>query len=468
MSETWDRDVRALLERTLLHSRGWWDSLDERPVAARATADDMLASFAEPLPEEPTPATEVIDLLARRAEPGLSAMGSGRFFGFVIGGAVPAALAADWLSVAWDQNAGLREVTPAAAVVEEVAASWLLDLLGLPEHASVGFVTGGCMATFTCLAAARHHVLAREGYDVERSGLREAPAIRVITADERHATVDLALRYLGLGTDHVQRVRTDDQGRIDPGALAEVLASDDAPTIVCLAAGNVNTGSFDDFGAAVTAAHERGAWVHVDGAFGLWAAASSATARLTAGMADADSWSTDGHKWLNVPYDSGLAIVAHPESHRAAFSVHADYLVQSASSDPMDLVPEFSRRARGFAVWAALRSLGRAGVVDLGDRLCRMAQQFATRLAQLPGVAVVNEVVLNQILVRCDDDDAVTLEVARRVVASGVAFVSPSVFKGRRVLRISVCNGWTSEADVERTVAAVSTALVAARSHDTR
>jgi aromatic-L-amino-acid decarboxylase len=311
-------------------------------------------------------------------------------------------------------------------------------------------------------------VLAREGYDVEQSGLREAPAIRVITSDERHATVDLALRYLGLGTNHVQRVRTDDQGRIDPVALAEVLASDGAPTIVCLAAGNVNTGSFDDFGAAVTAAHEHGAWVHVDGAFGLWAAASPATARLTAGMADADSWSTDGHKWLNVPYDSGLAIVAHPAAHRAAFSVHADYLVQSPSADPMDLVPEFSRRARGFAVWAALRSLGRAGVVDLGDRLCRMAQQFATRLAQLPGVAVVNEVVLDQVLVRCDDDDSVTLEVARRVVASGEAFVSPSVFKGRRVLRISVCNGWTSEADVERTVAAVSTALVAARSHDTR
>ena len=468
MSETWDRDVRALLERTLLHAQGWWDSLDQRPVGAPATADQMLVAFSEPLPDEPTAATEVIDRLARTADPGLAAMGSGRFFGFVIGGAVPAALAADWLAVVWDQNAGLREVTPAASAVEEVAAGWVLELLGLPAHASVGFVTGGCTATFTCLAAARHHVLAAEGYDVERLGIQHVPAIRVVTSDERHATVDLALRYLGLGTDQVRRVATDDEGRIDPTALGEVLAAEQAPTIVCLSAGNVNTGSFDDFAAAVASAHEHGAWVHVDGAFGLWAAASPRTARLTAGVAGADSWSTDAHKWLNVPYDSGLAIVAHPQAHQAAFAVHADYLVQSAARDPMDLVPEFSRRARGFAVWAALRSLGRNGVADLGDRLCRLAQQFATGLVDIPGIVVVNRVVLNQVLVRCDDDDAVTLAVARRVAASGVAFVSPSVFKGRRVLRISVCNGWTTEADVERTVRTIGEALVAVRSAATR
>jgi aromatic-L-amino-acid decarboxylase len=468
MSATWDRDVRALLERTLLHARGWWDGLDERPVASRAAAADMRAAFVEPLPESPTPATEVIDLLARRAEPGLTAMGSPRFFGFVIGGVVPAALAADWLATAWDQNVQLEKVTPAAAVVEEVAAGWVLDVLGLPGHASVGFVTGGCMATFTCLAAARHHVLRAQGHDVQRLGLQGAPSVRVITSDERHATVDLALRYLGLGTDQAHRVASDDQGRIDTDALARALAGGQGPTIVCLAAGNVNTGSFDDFTSAVGVAHDHGAWVHVDGAFGLWAAASPTTSWLTRGMAEADSWSTDGHKWLNVPYDSGLAIVAHPEAHRAAFGVHADYLQQSASADPMDLVPEFSRRARGFAVWAALRSLGRTGVAELGDRLCRLATLFATGLGRIDGIAVVNEVVLDQVLVRCDDDDSVTQEVGRLVVASGEAFVSPSVFKGRSVIRISVCNGWTSDADVLRTVDAFEAALGEARSRGTR
>jgi glutamate/tyrosine decarboxylase-like PLP-dependent enzyme len=463
MDEPWHRDVRPLLERALLHAEGWWESLEERPVAAAASPAEMVAAFDEPLPYEPTSASDVVDLLARRAEPGLAAVGSGRFFGFVIGGVVPASLAADWLAVAWDQNAGLREVTPAAAVVEEVAGRWVVDLLGLPSGSSVGFVTGGCVANFTCLAAARHHVLAAHGWDVERDGLQGAPTVRVLTSDQRHATIDLALRYLGLGSGQVVHVATDDQGRMDPAALRRALSDSTGPTIVCLAAGNVNTGSFDDFTTTVAAAHEHGAWVHVDGAFGLWAAASPATAHLTAGMSGADSWSTDGHKWLNVPYDSGLAVVAHPAAHRGAFAIQAEYLVQGAAPDPMDLVPEFSRRARGFAVWAALRSLGRQGVVELGDRMCGHARRLAGKLGAMDGVAIVNDVVLNQVLVRFDDDDATTLDVVGRVTASGRAYLSPSLFKGRRVMRISVCNGWTTEDDVDRTVEAVADALGEAR-----
>jgi glutamate/tyrosine decarboxylase-like PLP-dependent enzyme len=287
-------------------------------------------------------------------------------------------------------------------------------------------------------------------------------------SDQRHATVDLALRYLGLGAGQVELVATDDQGRMDVDGLREALEPGAGPTIVCLAAGNVNTGAFDDFTTAIDLAHRSGAWVHVDGAFGLWAAASPATAHLTEGVAAADSWSTDAHKWLNVPYDSGLAIVARPEAHRAAFAIEADYLVQGALPDPMDLVPEFSRRARGFAVWAALRSLGRSGVVELGDRLCRLARRFEDQLRELPGVTVVNQVVLDQVLVRFDDDDATTADVVRRVTAGGEAYLSPSTFKGRRVMRLSVCNGWTGEADVDRTVGAIGDALRASRECGTR
>jgi glutamate/tyrosine decarboxylase-like PLP-dependent enzyme len=451
-----------MLERTLLHIEGWLDTVPDRPVAASATVAEMLAAFDEPLPENPTAASDVIDLLARRAEPGLTAMGSGRFFGFVIGGSVPASLGADLLATAWDQNAGLRAVTPAAAVVEEVAGGWLKDLLGLPATASVGFVTGGNMASFTGLAAGRHHVLAAAGWDVEQSGLQGAPEVRVIASVDRHATIDTSLRYLGLGLPEL--VRSDDQGRMDVDDLRRALAEGGGPTIVCLAAGNVNTGAFDDFGAAVTAAHQHGAWVHVDGAFGLWAAASPSTSALTRGVAAADSWSTDAHKWLNVPYDSGIVVVAHPRSHRETFSVNASYLIQDEQvADPMDLVPEFSRRARGFAVWAAMRSLGRSGVMALGDRLCAHARVFADELGELDGVSVVNEVVLNQVLLRFDDDDVLTRRVVDGVVASGEAYVGPSMFKGRGCMRISVSNGWTTHDDVMRTVRAIASELQKAR-----
>ena len=460
------RDLRPLLERTLLHVEGWLASLPDRPVAAAAMPDEMHARFDEPLPDHSMPATEVIDLLARNAEPGLTAFGSGRFFGFVIGGTVPAAMGADLLTTAWDQNAGLRAVTPAAAVVEEVTGGWIKQLLSLPTHATVGFVTGGNMASYAGLAAGRHHVLAAAGWDVERDGLQQAPQVRVVASRDRHATIDTSLRYLGLGAGTIQLVDTDDQGRIDVADLKRVLEAGSGPTIVCLAAGNVNTGAFDDFRAAIPVAKAHDAWVHVDGAFGLWAAASPTTRWLTEGVEAADSWSTDAHKWLNVPYDSGLVVVAHPESHRAAFQVHAAYLVQDqANPDPMDLVPEFSRRARGFAVWAALKSLGRQGVTELGERLCERAGEFADRLRGLDGCEVVNDVVLNQVLVRFDDSDHATAAVVRHVVASGEAYLGPSTFKGRSCMRISVCNGATTSADVVRTTAAIAVALQAVRNH---
>jgi len=453
-----------MLERTLLHAEGWLATLATRPVAAVATPAEMLARFDEPLPEQSMAATEVVDLLARNAEPGLTAFGSGRFFGFVIGGTVPAALGADLLATTWDQNAGLRAVTPAAAVVEEVSGGWIKELLGLPDQATVGFVTGGNMASYSGLAAGRHHVLAAIGWDVEQHGLQGAPPIRVIAGVDRHATIDTSLRYLGLGSGNTKLVKTDEQGRIDVAELERVLGEGSGPTIVCLAAGNVNTGAFDDFPRAIDVARRHGAWVHVDGAFGLWAAASPTTREHTVGVDQADSWATDAHKWLNVPYDCGLVIVAHPASHRATFQVAASYLVQdTATPDPMDLVPEFSRRARGFAVWAALKSLGRAGVIELGDRLCARAQAMAAALDAVGGCEIINEVVLNQVLVRFDDSDDVTQQVVAHVVASGDAYVGPSTFKGRSCMRISVCNGRTSAADVETTVAVISRSLDAVR-----
>jgi len=457
---TWSRDHDQWLGRVDAHIREWLDSSATRPVMAPADPHEVARAFAEPLPEQPTAVPEVLDLLAARAVPGLTAMDSGRFFGFVIGGMHPAALGADLLATTWDQNAGLRAVTPSAAVVEDVAGSWLKQLLGLPEQASVGFVTGGNMASFAGLAAARHHVLKQHGWNVEELGLQGAPRIRVLASDERHVTIDASLRYLGLGSATTQLVASDDQGRMDIADLRAQLLAEKGPTIVCLAAGNVNTGAFDDFHAAIDQAHAHQAWVHVDGAFGLWAAATPTKKSLTSGVEKADSWSTDAHKWLNVPYDSGIVIVAHPASHRETFQAGAAYLVQdSESADPMEFVPEFSRRARGFAVWAALRSMGRSGVAALGERLCANARLFAEQLATIDGCEVVNEVVLNQVLVRFDDDDILTRHIVSDVVSSGVAYVGPTTFKGRGGMRISVCNGWTTSSDVELTVAAIATAL---------
>jgi glutamate/tyrosine decarboxylase-like PLP-dependent enzyme len=316
------------------------------------------------------------------------------------------------------------------------------------------------MASFSGLAAARHHVLKQHGWNVEQLGLQGAPRLRVLASDERHVTIDASLRYLGLGSETTQLVATDGEGRMDVADLRTQLSTYTGPTIVCLAAGNVNTGAFDDFHRAIAVSHEHDAWVHVDGAFGLWAAATPTKKSLTSGVENADSWSTDAHKWLNVPYDSGIVFIAHPASHRETFQAGAAYLVQDAVfADPMEFVPEFSRRARGFAVWAALRSMGREGVAALGERLCANARLFEQQLTSIDGCEVVNEVVLNQVLVRFDDDDELTRQIVDDVVSSGVAYVGPTTFKGRGGMRISVCNGWTNADDVEMTVAAISTAL---------
>ncbi len=460
------RMAEPVLTRAHEHALAWLSSLPDRRIPATATVEHVAAALGGPLPDGPTDPVDVVEQLVAAATPGLAALDSGRFVGFVIGGALPAARAADWLALAWDQNAGLATVTPAATAAEQVAAGWLLELLGLPATASVGFVTGGSMANTTCLLAARHAVLERAGWDVERDGLQGAPRVHVLVPEERHATIDVSLRYVGLGgAGSVRRVACDDQGRMLLDDLDLALAeAGAAPCIVTAQAGNVNTGAFDPLGAVVDRAHRAGAWVHVDGAFGLWAAASPRFAHLADGHAGADSWATDAHKWLNVPYDSGLAVVADPVAHRTALGVGAAYLIKvEGPTDPMDLVPEFSRRARGFAVWAALRSLGRTGVADLVERLCDRATRFAAGMAATPGAEVLNDVVLNQVLTRFDGSDDVTRDVARAVLADGTAYLSPTVFRGRAGLRCSVSNWGTTEDDVDVAVAAVHRALAAAR-----
>ncbi|HEX6569268.1 MAG TPA: aminotransferase class V-fold PLP-dependent enzyme [Acidimicrobiales bacterium] len=444
----------SLAEQALEAATGFLASLPDRPVWARASHADMVAALGGRLPASSTDPAEVLAELATLADPGLSATPGGRFFGFVIGGTHPAALAADWLTSAWDQNAALTALAPAVVACETVAAGWILDLLGLPGTASVGFVTGGLQANFTCLAAGRHDVLARAGWDVERAGLGRAPAVRVVAGADRHESIDLALRYLGLGTDAVVEVATDDQGRVGLDALAEALGAGSGPTIVCLQAGEVHTGSFDPLAGAIDVARRHGAWVHIDGAFGLWAAASPATRALVDGFEQADSWATDGHKTLNVPYDCGFAIVRDRALHRATFGIHGAYLITTDAGDPFEVVPEFSRRARGVPVWAVLRSLGRSGVADLVDRLCRHARRMAGGVEAIPGATVLNDVVFTQVLADFGDD-ATTSEVARRVLADGTAVMTPSTWRGRAVLRCSMSNWSTTEADVDRAVEAL-------------
>ena len=406
---------------------------------------------------------EVIEELIAGAEPGVLAIPSGRFFGWVMGGVLPVTLAADWLTSTWDQNAGLLVSSPAAAGAEWVASEWLLDLLGLPANSAVGFVTGAMIANFTCLAAARHDVFRRAGWDVEGDGLHGAPPVTVIVGEERHETVDVALRFLGLGEQRSLTVPADDQGRIRLDALIDILEQvGNTPLIVCLQAGNVHSGAFDPIAEAVDLAHQCGAWVHVDGAFGLWAAASAQYRHLVAGVERADSWASDAHKTLNVPYDSGLAIVAKAEAMYAAMGVHAAYLIQDERPDPFSTVPEFSRRARGFPVWAALRSLGRRGVAEMVERFCRHARRFAAGLAELDGVRVINDVVFTQVCVSFGTDEA-TREVATRLLRDGTAWMTPSTWHGQAVLRISVSNWRTTEEDVDRTLAAVRRVLAEVR-----
>jgi glutamate/tyrosine decarboxylase-like PLP-dependent enzyme len=456
-------DERKILERVLDEATGFLDGLPGRSVAARTDVDGVAAALRRPLPDEGAEPLEVIEELIAGAEPGVVAMPSGRFFGWVIGGVLPATLAADWLTSTWDQNAGMLASSPAAAGVEWVASEWLLDLLGLPANSAVGFVTGAMIANFTCLAAARHEVLRRAGWDVERDGLQGAPDVTVIVGEERHETVDVALRLLGLGEARSLVVPADDQGRIRLDTLADTLADvGNNPLIVCLQAGNVHSGAFDPIRDAVDLAHRHGAWVHVDGAFGLWAAASARYRQLVAGVEQADSWATDAHKTLNVPYDSGIAIVANAEAMYAAMGVHAAYLIQDERPDPFSTVPEFSRRARGFTVWAALRSLGRRGVAEMVERFCAHARRFAAELSEMEGVRVVNDLVFTQVCVSFGPDE-VTRQVAARLLRDGTAWMTPSTWHGQAVLRISVSNWRTTDEDVDRTLAAVRRILAEVR-----
>ncbi|HEY9241331.1 MAG TPA: pyridoxal-dependent decarboxylase [Streptosporangiaceae bacterium] len=451
-----------LLRRTAELAAGWLASLDTRPVQARATVAELRSRLGGPLPDSPTESLAVVKDLARAAEPGLVAIPSGRYFGFVIGGGLPAAVAADWLATAWDQCPGFYACGPAAAVAEEVAGGWLRELLGLPESASFAFTTGCQLAHLTCLAAARQHVLRAAGWDVEDNGLAGAPPVRVLAGQHRHVSIDRALRFLGLGRAALTVIPADGCARMDTARLrAELAAARGTPVIVCAQAGEVNTGAVDDLAAIADATAAAGAWLHIDGAFGLWAAASPSLRHLVAGAERADSWAFDTHKWLNVPYDCGVAVCAHPAAHQAAMSATAGYLIQGGPGQPRDAAdwtPEFSRRARGFAVYAALRSLGRRGVADLVDRCCAHARAFAAGITGLPGCEVLNEVVLNQVLFRFGSDQA-TDQILGQVNDSGEAWLSGTTVGGRRAIRLSVSNWQTSRSDIDRALAAFRAAV---------
>ncbi len=465
-------DESRLLDRTAEIASAYRASLATRPVAGPVDLAALRAALGGPLPDGPTDPLTVIEDLAAAADPGLVASAGPRYFGFVIGGGLPAALAADWLASTWDQNAVLFVASPAAAVAEEVAAGWLVDLLGLPAGTSVGFVTGATMANFTAIAAARHAVLARAGWDVDRDGLQGAPLVTVVTHEGSHVTVAASLGMLGLGRegDRVRRIASDDQGRMRPDALRTELAGIDGPVIVCAQAGNVNSGAFDPLDEIVSIAHERDAWVHVDGAFGIWAAAVPSLRHLMRGHDAADSWSTDAHKWLNVPYDSGLVFVRDAVAHHQAMTLGAAYYVETegAERDPYNWVPESSRRARGFTVLAALRSLGRQGLIDLVERDCALARQMADRLAAGPGVRILNEVVLNQVLVRFDPTngdadaalgDARTRAVIEAVQRDGTCWLGGTTWAGRAAMRISVSGWQTTPADIDRSADAILACL---------
>jgi glutamate/tyrosine decarboxylase-like PLP-dependent enzyme len=443
------------LDRAVAHSRRWLDSLDDRRVPASVGIADVADRLGGALPKHGAPPEEVVDRLAEAAEPGLMASASGRFYGWVMGATLPASLAADWLVSAWDQNSGMRDATPGTVAAEEVAARWLLELLQLPPESGVGFTTGATMANFACLNAARGEVLSRAGWDVAVQGLTGGPRVRVLVGEERHSSVDLALRYLGLGAPEV--VAADDQGRLDVEDLRERLASSDGPTILCLQAGNIHSGAFDPFARAVEAAHDVGAWVHVDGAFGLWGAVVPQLAAVTEGLASADSWATDAHKTLNVPYDCGVAVVADAAALERAMSVHASYLLTSSAVDPHEHVPEMSRRARGVPVWAAIASLGSDGVRDLVAGLISAAQGIAEGVARIPGARVLNDVVYTQVSVAFEDDDR-TREVFRRLIAEGRVMPSASVWHDVAVIRFSVSSWKTGPDEVRETVAAVARA----------
>ena len=441
------------------------EGLDRAPVGSLADPRTVRSRLDRPLADDGVPPEQVLDELAGDVDGGLLHTPSGRFFGWVIGGSLPVGIAADWLTSAWDQNAAAYACSPAAAATEDVVAEWLKDLLRLPSHASYAFVTGCQMAHVTCLAAARHRLLADRGVDVEARGMSGSPPIRVLVG-EHHETLLRAVRYLGIGTDAVVQVAQRDDGTLDVAALDEEMQRLDAPTIVALAAGDLNRGAFDPFGEVCDLAHRSGAWVHVDGAFGLWVAASDRYRPLVDGLDRADSWATDAHKWLNVPHDCGVAFVADPIAHRAALSIAAPYKIEvEGVRDPIDWGPEWSRRARGFPIYATLRALGRRGVAEIIERCCDRASDLVRRLGELPGVEVLATPIINQGLVRFrhpepgGDDDAFTLAVIAAVVRGGEAWFGPTMWRGIRVMRVSVSSWRTREGDIDRAVAAVARAL---------
>ena len=457
---TEESDTEELFVRVARVAADFRRTVGDGPVAGTASREQAWAAFDAALPDGPTPAGQVVDELLAATEGHLVGSVGPRYFGFVIGGSTPAAAAADMLAVGWDQNAFNPLMSPAAEAAERAAGGWAKDLLGLPSGASVGFVTGAQAANTVGIACGRHWVLEQVGYDVEVDGLIGAPRVRVVTGFERHATIDRSLRLLGLGTAALVPVLTDDSGTVDLADLEKVLSQEpDRPTIVCLQAGNVNTGASDDFARAVPLAKEAGAWVHVDGAFGLWAAAAPGRAHLVDGVDRADSWATDAHKWLNVPYDSGLAIVADAEVHGRTMAYSAAYLAGSGREEYSlgDLVPDSSRRARGFAVWAALRELGRSGVADLVERSCLLAGRMAERLAE-GGATIANDVVLNQVLAGFgagDDVGSTTDEIVAEVQRDGTCWLGATTWHDQRLIRISVSNATTTEADIDRSAAAI-------------
>lgn len=442
--------MRTLLMDAAQRAADYLEQLPTRSVAPAQDAVRRLAELDLPIPEQPGDPARTLELIDRLASPATMATAGPRFFGFVIGGSLPAPLAANWLASAWDQNSVFFEVTPGTAMLEQVALRWLVEILGLPSSTGAGFVTGATLANFTALAAARHGVLERVGWDAERDGLFGAPAVTVIVGEEAHPTLLKSLGMLGFGRSRVVKVPVDEQGRMRAQALPKI----SGPTILCAQAGNINTGAFDPFEPLIEAAHAAGAWVHIDGAFGLWAQASQALQPLARGLNGADSWATDAHKWLNVPYDSGIAFVRQPEILRAAMAVSAEYLPpQGEHRNPGDFTPELSRRARGTEIWAALHSLGRSGVAALIERNCAQARKFAAGL-QAAGFRILNEVVLNQVLVSFGTPER-TREVIAAVQADGTCWCGPTQWQGHTAMRISVSNWSTTDEDVESSLQAI-------------
>lgn len=445
---------RRVLDRAAAEALKFRNSITHRSHSPVKNYAEMVGNFASPLPENPVDGEDVIKELVAKADMGLMMPTGPRFFGWVIGGSHVVGVAADWLASAWGQNVGNHHANPAASAAEATAAGWLLELLDLPRESSVGFVTGATVANFVCLASARDEVLRRAGWNSDADGLFGAPAINVIIGDDAHTTVFSALQFLGLGHDRVIRVKPDDQGRMLVPAFADAIAGVRGPTIVIAQAGQINTGAFDKFSDIVPLVKKAGAWLHVDGAFGLWARASAKFSHLAAGIDGADSWATDGHKWLQTPYDSGYAIVRHELAHRRAMTIAASYLPMAAEGerDPSHYVPELSRRARGFPTWAIIKHLGRSGIAEMVQRHCDVAKLMAERLAAEPGIQILNDVILNQIIVRFGKDetqdrgDELTCKTIARIQADGECFAGGAMWRGKQVMRVSVI-GWETTLD---------------------